>query len=121
MASQAHIRGFVARSKFRRLLAAHRAVLAAEQARKDAAAAVIAPWARTFYARTRFRRQRWSQLTFLCILRCPLQCCSSPCLLADVLATDTGPARLRCTLRSICRICCSSSLAFYIIYYYYII
>ena len=51
---QSLARGFIARRRFDRALAAHQQQLALEQARRAAALAVIAPWAQAFAARSHF-------------------------------------------------------------------
>ncbi len=55
---QAAARGYLARCKFRRMLAVHHRMLAEERARQEAALQVISPWARTFSQRCHFLRQR---------------------------------------------------------------
>ena len=55
---QSLARGFIARRRFVRTLAAHQHQLALQQARRAAALAVITPWAHAFAARTHFVRLR---------------------------------------------------------------
>lgn len=68
---QSLARGFIARRRFGRALAAQQHQLALEQARRAAALAVIAPWAQAFAARSHF----------LCLRCAPhVAVASQPCL-----------------------------------------
>ena len=55
---QSLARGFIARRRFGRTLAAHQHQLALEQARRADALAVITPWGRAFAARAHFLHLR---------------------------------------------------------------